>query len=612
MPGEGQTLVDQFRDQRGGGKRAGWWHGAGERERLILASNRGPIEYSFNGDGIPEARSAPGGVVSGLLCAVRQRPVTWIALAMTEADRLVARADLEAGTDRASGIAAPRHVPENLREVELKLVPIAPDAYHRHYNGISNRVLWFAQHYLLNPTQPGIFGKKTANDWEKGYLVANRAIADAVIAELRRYGMSTPVLFQDYQLYLAPDMVRAACPEARLAHFVHIPWPDARYWEMLPAYLVRSIFSGLAANDVVGFQTARDVRNFLQGAERYLPEARLEWEPAASGGALVWPARQARVRAFPIALAPDEVARCAGTRAARSEAERIQREITRGDEAHRLIVRVDRMEPTKNIVLGFHAYERLLKRHKEWHGRVTFLALLVPSRQEMREYRAYERQVRRVIERINARYGTLEWQPIVYVFENNRSRALALMRRYDVLLVNPVIDGMNLVVKEGGLLNERDGVIVLSRTAGAHDQLGQHVLGIHPMDVDQTADALYRALMMPQRRRKSQAAAVREVLLRESASDWLEAQLAVLPVPVAAAAALLADVLPEPAGVPAPAALALPAGGGRGEPVTPKSSHPFTRALSSRARGAVLSAEWPADSPAVLPASSESAPALSR
>jgi trehalose 6-phosphate synthase len=597
MPGEGQSLAERPKVV----DLMQLWGDASERERLILASNRGPVEYTLNGDGLPEARQGAGGVVSGLLCAVRERPVTWIALAMSDADRMAVQAGIEPKPLDAV----------DLRNVEVRLIDLARDAYCRHYNGISNRVLWFVQHYLLHPTRTSLFSRRTAADWEKGYVAANRAIADAVVEALRTHGQETPVLFQDYHLYLAPGFVREAFPEARLAHFIHIPWPEARYWEMLPEYIVREIYRGLVANDVVGFQTVRDARNFLQGAEQYLPEAQLEWTRSADSGTIIRKGRQTLARSFPIAVTPHEIESCANAPAARHEAASIHRDITRGDENHRLIVRVDRVEPTKNIVSGFRAYELLLKHHPEWHGKVTFLALLVPSRQDLAEYRSCERQVRREIERVNARYGAPGWQPIVSVFENNRARALALMRSYHVLLVNPVIDGMNLVVKEGGLLNEQDGVIVLSRTAGAHERLAKHVLSIHPMDIEQTALALHAALSMAPRQRRRHAHALRTLLHQENAASWLQSQVdallclreeisageKALALPIAPVRALV-DVVGQMAPGVHAASLRPPAG----PPPT----------LVARARQLPTGPGWDDDVPSSLPAAGESEAALSR
>jgi trehalose 6-phosphate synthase len=492
------------------------WNGDGV-QRIILVSNRGPIDYEFDEDEMPIAQRGAGGVVSGLVSAVGKRPATWIALAMNDADRAVAR---------ARGKATIPDAPE-LANIALRLVDVPAATYDRYYEGISNRILWFAQHYLLRPTSSTRFSARTRRDWETGYRVVNEAIAEAVIEELTSSGTSTPVFFQDYHLYLAPAMVRAACPEALLEHFVHIPWPESRYWELLPDDMVREIFAGLAANDVVGFQTDRDARNFLEGAERFLEGVTVQQALTGGSGVLLWQGRRVLVRAYPIAVTPREVQASADSPEALDEVRKLRDELRLTDETQ-LIVRVDRVEPTKNIVRGFQAYEHLLRHNKEIRGQVVFLALLVPSRQGMAEYRRYERQVRAIIDRINARYGTPDWQPVVAIFGNDRARALACMRRYDVLLVNPVIDGMNLVVKEGALVNRRPGVILLSRTAGAYEQMRDHVVGVPPMDVQATAEALEEALATPLEQRAVNALALKALLNEENAKLWLDAQIAEL------------------------------------------------------------------------------------
>lgn len=507
---DGRRLADRPKGRENASK---LWNGEGV-QRIILVSNRGPVDHVFDEDEMPIAQRGAGGVVSGLVSAMGQRPATWIALAMNDADRAVAR---------ARGKATIPNAPE-LANIALRLVDVPPATYERYYEGISNRILWFAQHYLLRPTGSARFSAHTRKDWETGYQEVNRAIADAVIEELQCSGASTPVLFQDYHLYLAPAMVRAACPEALLEHFVHIPWPESRYWELLPDDMVRAIFNGLAANDVVGFQTERDARNFIEGAERFLEGAVIHRSSTDGGGILLWEGRRVLVHAYPIAVTPREVQASANSPEALEEARKLREELRLSDETQ-LIVRVDRVEPTKNIVRGFQAYEHLLRRHKELRGRVTFLALLVPSRQGMAEYRRYERQVRAIIDRINTRYGTPEWQPVVAIFGNDRARALAFMRRYDVLLVNPVIDGMNLVVKEGALVNQRPGVIVLSRTAGAYEQMRDHVIGVPPMDVQATAEALAEALTTPRAEREANAQALKDLLHDENSTLWLDAQI---------------------------------------------------------------------------------------
>jgi len=494
-------------------------HGAPDGERIIVVSNRGPVEHGFDADGAPVASRGAGGVVSGLLCALEDRPTTWISLAMTDADRAVA----------SGGI--PVRAPDELSELRLRLVDVPAERYRRYYEGISNHVLWFLHHYLLDGSGAWLGSKRTARDWRDGYCAVNDAVADAVLAELRAHP-GAPVLFQDYHLYRAPERVRAACPDAQLAQFVHIPWPEARYWELLPEYMTRAIFGGLACNDVIGFQTERDAANFLDGALRFLDGAQLashgshgaDGSDGAERGALRWQGRRILIHAYPIAVCANEVRAAAETPAACVACDALLDDLGL-DDLHRLIVRVDRIDPTKNIVRGFRAYERLLEAHPEHRGRVTFLALLVRSRQTMAEYRACERQLRAAIERVNRRFGRPDWQPIVAIYGNHRARALACMRRYDVLLVNPLIDGMNLVAKEGGLVNARGGVVILSRTAGAYEQLSPYVLGIAPADLAATATALHTALTMPAGQRLALARGLRHFLQHDDAGTWLDAQL---------------------------------------------------------------------------------------
>lgn len=482
-------------------------------DRLIIVSNRGPVNFERDPEtGALVGRPGAGGVVSGLLAATKGRPVTWIALAMNEADREFARA------------SASRTAPtlEAFPNITLRLVDTPEAIYRRFYDGISNKILWFTQHYLL---QPGVspVTARALSDWDEGYLAVNEAVARATLRELELTGERTPVLFQDYHLYLAPGIVREQAPWARLAHFIHIPWPEPRYWELLPETMTQAIFSGLAANDVVGFQTERDARNFVDGAQRFLPDAETTARYVGETGALLVEDRRVSARVYPIAATPSEVFAQANTHTDHETSATLAKARPAPD--HKIILRVDRVEPSKNIITGFRAFERMLVEHKRLRERVTFVALLVPSREGLPEYRAVMRETRAAIARINKRYGTSSWQPVIAVFGNDRARALAMMREYDVLLVNPLIDGMNLVVKEAALVNERKGVVVLSRTAGAYEQLGQYAMGVPPADTQAIANALYDALTMSRRERQTRATGLINTLMSESAAMWLQAQL---------------------------------------------------------------------------------------
>ena len=490
-----------------------------EAERIIIVSNRGPVNFTRDAQtGALLGSPGAGGVVSGMLAATHGQRVTWIALAMTDADREFARAH--------AGQPAPTL--DEFPNIALRLVETGEEVYRRYYDGISNQILWFTQHYLL---QPGVspVTAETLDDWDEGYVAVNEAVARAVVNELHVAGERALVLFQDYHLYLAPGLVRASAPWARMAHFTHIPWPEARYWELLPETMTQAIFAGMASNDIAGFQTERDARNFLDGARRFLPDAeelpRLpgETRPASEMGALQVDDHRLTAHAYPIAATPAEVfAQANGHDDAETEALLAR---ARPTPDHKIMLRVDRVEPTKNIVTGFRAYERMLEEHQRLRERVTFVALLVPSREKLPEYQTVMRETRAVIARINRRFSTPSWRPIIALYGNDRGRALAMMREYDALLVNPLIDGMNLVVKEAALINERAGAVVLSRTAGAYEQIGPYVLGVPPTDIQAIAGALYEALTEPRRLRQERATALVNTLMRESAAQWLHAQL---------------------------------------------------------------------------------------
>jgi trehalose 6-phosphate synthase len=226
------------------------------------------------------------------------------------------------------------------------------------------------------------------------------------------------------------------------------------------------------------------------------------------------------VRTYPISIDVDATRRVASSRAALRRADQLM-----GATRERVLVRVDRLEPSKNILRGFLAYEALLQRHARLRGRITFLAFLVPSRTGLREYGDYGRQVQNAVDRINARYGTADWRPVQLFYENDYAQALAGLSIADVVLVNPLVDGMNLVAKEAVVVSQRDAVLVLSETAGAFDQMADGSLAVAPADVAGTAEALLAALRMEPEERQRRIARLRRGVEREDITWWLRRQL---------------------------------------------------------------------------------------
>jgi trehalose 6-phosphate synthase len=465
---------------------------------ILLASNRGPVTFEVRNDGSLRANRGSGGVVTALASIGGLRPVTWVSCAMNEGDRRAAESG-QAVETRSPGIQA-------------RLVTLDRQVYRKYYETVSNRVLWFIQHYMWDTVEGPSIDQRAYDAWDTGYVPANEALADALAGCIRPGEMPT-VMIQDYHLYLVPGMVRQKVPGCTLQHFTHIPWPEPRYWRLLPAAWRRDICAGLASCNIVGFQTPRDVANFLDSCEEFLPgavadQARSE---VRVGG------RAVRVRAYPISIDPARLRRLAESPEARRHAARLAAE-----PGVRTIVRVDRMEPSKNIVRGFAAFEALLERRPDLRGRVRFLAFLVPSRETVPEYRRYRAAVSERVESINRRFG----DPIQVFYENNYPQAIGGMTLYDVLLVNPLVDGMNLVAKEGPIVNERDGVLVLSEGAGAYEQLKAGALSIAAADVEGTARALEQALEMGQAERAARVAILRRSIVRQDIGWWLERQLA--------------------------------------------------------------------------------------
>jgi trehalose 6-phosphate synthase len=476
--------------------------------RLIIVSNRGPVEYQLTQDQTLKARRGAGGMVTALTDVANHMNVTWVAMAMTEGDRLAAKQ-----TQQHGGLL---HSPLSGQNMQLRYVAIAKEAYRKHYEEISNQLFWFLQHYMYDPTQDAASTKQLQDAWENGYTIANQAIARAVNAEIEREETVPVVMLQDYHLYLAPAMIRQQHPNILMQHFIHIPWPDIRCWHFLPSRIAQAVYQGLVGNDIVGFQTQRDAHNFLEGARTLLDGAVVDFEE----GAIWWQGHRTQIRAYPISISISEERKAINSAAGKRAAEAIKpllREHT--------IMRVDRIEPTKNIMRGFHAYSQMLEKHPELHGKVVFLAFLVPSRQTLPMYRHFDADVRSLIDEINQTYGTDDWTPIQAFFNNDRIRALAAMQFYDVLLVNPIIDGMNLVAKEGAVVNRRDGVIVLSRTAGAFQQLAKGSIPTSPIDVEETEEALYEALMLSADERKIKAEAVRQLVERNDLTQWIAQQV---------------------------------------------------------------------------------------
>ena len=465
----------------------------------ILVSNRAPYEPRPGGG----YRKGAGGLVTGLTTLAEASGADYVACARTDAERL-----LSAG-------AGDVDISEGHRRISVHYVDTDPARYHLYYSVISNPLLWFLQHYLWDLSREPLIDHRLHHAWREGYASVNRAVADRVIEVAGRVERTPLIMTQDYQLYLAPRVIRDRLPQAALQHFVHIPWPNPQYWKVLPAPIRDAIVDGLLANDIVGFQSRIDARQFLLTCQENMGLAVNERQMSVSHrGRRTW------VRSYPISVDVQGLERQARSAGVAAEEARL-----REWRPERLIVRVDRTDPSKNIIRGFLSYERLLVNRPDLRRRLQFWAFLQASRQDVPAYRDHLRQIRRVVERINSELGDGGWLPIRLEVGESMRKALAAYRNFDVLLVNSIYDGMNLVAKEAVLLNRTNGVLVLSENAGAFEELGEDAVAINPFDIDATAEALEKALEMPAGERRRRGDRLRQVVRSRDIRRWIELQL---------------------------------------------------------------------------------------
>ncbi|MFN2452295.1 MAG: trehalose-6-phosphate synthase [Candidatus Dormibacteria bacterium] len=476
----------------------------------IVVANRAPLSLQpadpYRGTVERLVRGA-GGLVTAMSSLAIATDAVWVAAARNDGDR-----ELAARAKRGEPALL---VTDDNTAYKVAFVEPTQTAYDMYYSQISNPLLWFIHHYLWDLAREPVLDSATDHAWREGYQHVNRLFAERIAEEAARSEKPPLVLIQDYQLYCLPAMVRELVPRVRLQHFVHVPWPNPEYWKILPKRMRDDVMQGILGNDLIGFQTSADVRNFLLTCDGNLGLA-VDYRERT----VFYEGRSVWVRSYPISIDVAEF-----------EAKMQSPEVLAEEQAigawrpKHLILRVDRTDLSKNIQRGFLAYERLLEQHHQLHGEVQFWAYLQESRQDIDDYRAYLGGIVQMAARINRRFARRGWMPIRLEVDDNMNRAIAGYKSFDVLLVNPIYDGMNLVAKEGPLCNTRDGVLVLSENAGCHEELGDVALTINPFDVDQTAEALYLGLMMEPAERRARCERTREIVRSRDITRWITDQL---------------------------------------------------------------------------------------
>ncbi|MFE6894918.1 trehalose-6-phosphate synthase [Streptomyces sp. NPDC057694] len=422
-------------------------HGAAE---VLVASNRGPVSYVVGDDGSIETKRGGGGLVSAL-SVVEDK--LWVCAALDDGDRAAVR--------------------QGISEPGVRMLDIDADVHADAYNGIANSVLWFVHHMLYQtPLEPS-FGPEFRRQWAS-YEAYNRAFAEALAEEA---APDATVIVQDYHLALVPGMLRELREDLRIGHFSHTPWAPVDYFRMLPDDIAEQLLRGMLGADRLAFLTRRWADAFTECCTRIIG--------GTSG---------TRIGVHGLGADADFLRERSHRADVEERLAALREQIGPGRKA---VVRVDRTELSKNIVRGLRAYELLLETHPEWREKVVHVAFAYPSRQDLAVYRDYTAEVSRVADAVNARFGTEGWTPVVLHVKDDFARSLAAYRLADVALVNPIRDGMNLVAKEVPVVSDDGCVLVLSREAGAFEELGEDALVVNPYDISATASALADALTMP-------------------------------------------------------------------------------------------------------------------
>ncbi len=471
------------------------------RGPLVLVSNRGPVTFQDDGS----VKRGTGGLVTALTGLASHRDAVWIASALTDGD---ARQAHDAGGE-AFTVRSPAG-----GEYQVRLVVSEPDAYDRFYNIFANPMLWFIQHYLWDLSNAPDVRRNEVEAFEYGYNVVNEDLATAVVEEIE--GTEEPVVMvHDYHLYTLPALVRRARPDVFLHHFVHIPWTQSDAWRVLPSRIREELYCGILANDIVGFHTSSYRRNFLQCC-RDLMGLEVDFD----AGVVEYEGREVWVRSYPL---PIDAKALFGV-ASSDGVKRQEEELLRRRRDH-LILRVDRADLSKNVLRGFSSFDLFLEQHPEFRERVTFIAQLMPSRTDVPEYAEYLERIEALVAVVNHRHGTPDWMPIQLKLRDDLEEAVAAYKHYDLLLVNAMFDGMNLVAKEGPMVNERDGVSILSENTGAHEELGEHALSVNPFDIQALADSIHAALTMEPSERARRLRGLKEIVTARDPGDWIDEQL---------------------------------------------------------------------------------------
>jgi len=459
--------------------------------RMLVVSNREPYIHNLGTDGRPVVQVPASGMVTAIEPIMRACSGTWIAHGSGAADRMV--------VDKSDRVQVPPEDPS----YALRRVWLTPEEEEGYYYGFSNEGLWPLCH--LAYVRPAF----RESDWRQ-YVAVNSRFADVVVREMG--GTESVILIQDFHFALLPKLIRDQGVKATIALFWHIPWPNAETFGVCP--WKSELLLHLLRADILGFHTIYHCQNFLATVDRFV-ECQIDHERMT----VTHQGHVCRVTAYPISIEwpPRWLAKTSDVATARDT---IRSRHTIGQNV-RLGLGVERWDFTKGIVERLHALECLFEKHPAWIGRLTLLQIAAPSRSKLPAYQALQQHTMAEVGRINTRFGTPDWQPIVLIGEHQEpAQVFELYRAADFCLVNSLHDGMNLVAKEFvSARDDEDGVLILSTFAGASRELPEALL-VNPFDVTQTAAAIVAAVEMPRDERRKRMQLMRRTVAENNVYRW--------------------------------------------------------------------------------------------
>ena len=476
-----------------------------ENKEIIVASNRGPVVFKKDDTGKITLIRGAGGIVGSMIPFLKKTHGKWVSSAIGECDQYI-------NNKYGSKVPIPLEDPEYY----VQFIKTEEDIYNDFNGKFANPLLWFIHHSMWNPPYSPCADEELHQAWDS-YQHVNKMFADAISEDVYNSKIVPIVMLQDYHLYLTPKLIRKQHPDVVMSQFVHIPFPPPEIFQQLPNHMQIEILDSILTNDILGFHIPRYMNNFLQTIKQILPNASVD----DIMGDIHYNGHICHVRTYPISVDMETLQ----TQAQNPNVVAKDREVDEIVGDCKLIYRTDRTDLSKNIIRGFQAYDMFLERYPEWREKVKFVATLMPSRLDIKIYREYVDKIREIVSEINEKYGTPNWQPIKYICRGDYDLVIALLKRYDVLMVNPILDGMNIVAKEGSVVNDHNGVLVLSTGAGCYEELKDGAICINPFDLRQTAESIDMALLMDDKTKKLMIAKTRNAIRRNDLNKWVSDQL---------------------------------------------------------------------------------------